>query len=1132
MEHNFGKIKAILDTPKLTKIQRNAYDNFLNYKIQELFQEVSPVKDYNDILHLHFVSSRLSMPTITSKEAIEKNLTYSARIMVTCRLENKTTGELKESEVCFGEIPVMTEDNNFILNGITRVIVGQLVRSPGIYYTYNKKSTVSTLVDGLLIPNQGAWLELQNDINDIIYIKMNKAKRILITPFLRVLGLEEEEIQELLGEHYYNSALAKDNFLKLNDALKEVYSKTKPDEPFSSETAKNLITHLYSSPERYNLKEVGRYKINTKTGLDIPLSQTVLAKEDIVEYIRGYIKVLDGKSAFDDIDHLSNRRVKTVAELVEEKFRTGMAKTIKGIKEQISVKGIDNATPSMFINPRPLQNSIKEFFMIDQLSQMLESTNALSETTNKRRISAIGKGGVNKDRAGMEVRDVHYSHYGRLCHIETPDGNNIGLITSLAVYADIDKYGFITTPYRRIDTKNKKVLDKVDYINAAEEEGYYIAQVDINVDENGNILDEYVRARHKGDTVYVPVEKVQYMDVSPIQTISISASLIPFLHHDDSTRAGMGANMMRQAVPLMSPESPLIGTGSEKIMGEEYTRFSEVDGTVLYADYERIDIQTKDNIKSYELTNFVGTKKHTCMKEVPIVKIGDTVKVGDPLYYKFNIDKNDGKLALGKNVLVAYMPWEGYNYEDSILLNRKLVEDDIFTSIHIEKHEVQARETKLGSEEFTNDLMDISAAQQQRLDDNGFIHIGSKVKAGDILVGKVTPRGEKELNPEERMLKAIFGNKAGEVKNTSEKVANGDWGTVTKIKHYTKDDDIDLGPGVNELAQITIAKKRKIQVGDKMAGRHGNKGVVSRILPECLMPYLPDGRPIQICLNPLGVPSRMNIGQVLETHLGFAAEKLGVKYIIPPFDGPNTEEIKAELRKAGLPEDGKVTLYDGRTGKPFENKVTVGIAYMLRLSHLVDEKYHARSTGSYSLITQQPLGGKAQFGGQRFGEMEVWALEAYGAANSLQEMLTIKSDDVLGREQTTKAILEGKELPEPRLPESFKVLHRNLNALCMKTIINGRDDIAESEKEDLLETTFILDSEISKKIQPWKAKNNTNDTKNNVTADNTDNTEKDIKNNVADSGIDDFEEVLNTNHSIDELEKIEYLDESLLSDVE
>lgn len=1076
MEYSFGKIQTVLEAPKLTEIQRKAYESFLTSKIGEILQEVSPVRDYNDNLHLYFDNYRLIEPSSTAKECIEKNLTYAARLMVTCRLENKRTKEIRESEVCFGEIPVMTKDDIFILNGITKVIVSQLVRSPGIYYTLSKKSSTHNIVEGVLIPHQGAWLELQNDNNDVIFVKMNKQKRILITPFLRVLGLSEDEIKELLTDKYYQNAMKKDKFAEYSESLKEVFVKTKPGEPFSQETAKNIISYLYSSPERYVLKEVGRYKLNAKTGLNIPLDVSVLTKEDIIEYIRGYIRVLDKQQGYDDIDHLSNRRVKTVGELAEEKFRTGLAKTIRAIKEQISVKGSDDATPKTFINPRPLQNSLKEFFMMDQLSQMLESTNGLSEITNKRRVSAIGKGGVNKDRAGMEVRDVHYSHYGRLCHIETPDGANIGLITSLAVYADLDKYGFLTTPYRRIDKVNKKILNQVDYINAEEEENFYVAQIDINVDENGNILDDYVRARHRGETLMVPVDKVDYMDVSPLQTISVSASLVTFLHNDDATRAGMGCNMQRQAVPLIVPESPLVGTGAEKMVGAEYTCYSDVNGEVIYVDCDRIDIRTTDDIKTYELINFFGTKKHTCIRETPVVEIGDIVKVGDPLYYKYCLDRDNGKLALGKNIIVAYMPWEGYNYEDSILISEDLVNNDVFTSLHIEKHEVQARDTKLGPEEFTNDLMDISTAQKQKLDDNGFIHIGTKIKAGDILVGKITPKGEKELTPEERILKAIFGSKAGEFRNTSEKVSNGDWGTVIKVDKYTKEDNIDLGAGVNELVQITTAKKRKIQVGDKMAGRHGNKGVVSRVLPRWEMPYLPDGTPVQILLNPMGVPSRMNIGQVLETHLGLAAKKLNLEYIIPPFDGPSTEDIKAELRKAGLPENGKTILYDGRTGKPFDNEVTVGVKYMLRLSHLVDEKYHARSTGSYSLITQQPLGGKAQFGGQRFGEMEVWALEAYGAAHTLQEMLTIKSDDVIGRDETTKAILNGEEPPAPRLPESFKVLDRQLNALCLKACINGRDDITQSSEDDLKEKRFLLDEEISKIVKPWKPRRATGNT--------------------------------------------------------
>lgn len=1126
MEYNFGKIQTMLETPQLTILQRRSYDKFLHSRIQEILQEVSPVKDYNDNLYLYFVDNKLVMPTITTKESIEKGLTYCARLIVTCRLENRITGEIKESDVCFGEIPVMGEDNIFILNGITRVIINQIVRSPGIYYTLNKKSAAYRVVDGLVIPNQGAWLELINDGNDIIYIKMNKQKRVLITPFLRVLGLSEDEIKEVLTEKYYENALKKDKFLGYRESLVEVFSKTRPGEPFAEDTAKNIINYFYSSPERYTLKEVGRYKMNSKTGLDIPLDKDVLTKEDIIEYIRGYVRVLDGQDGFDDIDHLGNRRVKTVGELIEEKFRSGMAKTIRTIREQISVKGTDNVTPANIINPRPLQNAIKEFFVQDQLSQMLEATNPLSETTNKRRVSAIGKGGVNKDRAGMEVRDVHYSHYGRICHIETPDGANIGLITSLAIYADIDKYGFITTPYRKIDKANRKVLEQVDYINASEEENYYVAQIDMNIDENGIIQDKFVRARHKGETVVVPPEMVDYMDVSPLQTISVSATMIPFLHNDDATRAGMGCNMQRQALPLIKPEAPLVGTGAEKIMGQEYTKFSDVEGDVIYVDSDRIDIKTKNDIKSYELINFFGTKKNTCIRETPIVKAGDKVKVGDPLYYKYCLDSENGKLSLGKNVVVAYMPWEGYNYEDSILISDRLVKEDIYTSLHIEKHEVQARDTKLGPEEFTNDLMDISTAQRQKLDENGFVKIGSKVQVGDILVGKITPKGDKELTPEEKLLKAIFGNKCGEFRNTSQKVANGDWGTVTKIKRYTKNDNIDLGAGVNEMVQITLTKKRKIQVGDKMAGRHGNKGVVSRVLPAYEMPYLPDGTPVDIVLNPMGVPSRMNIGQILETHLGMAAKKLNITYAIPAFDGPTTEEIKAELRKAGLPEDGKTVLYDGRTGEPFKERVTVGIAYMLRLSHLVDEKVHARSTGSYSLITQQPLGGKAQFGGQRFGEMEVWALEGYGAAHTLQEMLTIKSDDVIGREQTAKAILKGEEPPAPRLPESFKVLDRQLNALCFKVSINGRDDVTQSKEEDLQEERFVLDREISEIVKPWKQK------KPGEAPSDSEDDDDDFE--IEETTIEDVVQEEPMEETIEEAveEIVEYLDDEVISDVE
>ena len=1082
MEYNFGKIKPILETPNLTEIQRNSYDELLNVRIREILQEVSPVKDYNGDLFLYFNDCYLVMPTESPKGCIEKGSSYSARLMVKCSLENRNTGEIIEQTVCFGEIPVMTPDNVFILSGITRVIVSQIVRSPGIYYTLNKKASSNKLVEGLLMPNTGAWFEILNDGTDAVFVKINRGKKILVTQFLRVLGLDEESIKELLTEHFYEKTLAKDKAREYTESLREVFKKSRPGDLYSEENAKNVINYFFCSPERYMLKEVGRYKLNEKTGLDIPLDKMVLTHEDIIAYIKGYIEVLDGQAPYDDIDHLGNRRVKTIGENVEEKFRQGLSKIIKLVKENISVKGVDKITPTSIINARQLQNSIREFFVGDQLSQMLEETNPLSAITNIRRVSAIGKGGVNKDRAGMEVRDIHYSQFGRLCPIETPDGANIGLIVSLATYASIDKYGFLTTPYLVVNKETGKVDGTIKYINATEEEGKYVAQVGTELTDDGFIKNSIVRARYKGETVEVSKDLIDFIDISTVQSLSIAASMVPFIQNDDATRAGMGANMQRQAVPLMTAESPLVGTGTEKIMGKEYSGKSDVDGVVTYVDCDRIDILTDIDevnektgkptgnkvVKTYNLVNFFGTKKSTCIRETPMVKVGDKVKKGDSIYDKFSIDRNTHELALGRNVLVAYMPWEGYNYEDAILISERLQKEDVFTSIHIEKHEAEARSTRLGDEKFTKDLQGVSNERKLRLTDEGFAKPGSRVKGGDILVGRITPKGEKDLTPEERLAKAIFGNKTGSVKDTSVKLANGDWGTVMHIKQFTRGDEVELGSEVLEKAQVYIAKKRKIRKGDKMAGRHGNKGVVSKVLPVWEMPYLEDGTPIDIVLNPMGVPSRMNTGQLKETTLGLAAKHLGMRFTVPAFDGPSTEEIKEKLIEAGLPEDGKVVLYDGRTGEPFKEKVTVGVSYMLRLSHIVDEKIHARSTGGYSLINQQPHGGKAQFGGQRFGEMEVWALEAYGAAHTLQEVLTIKSDDVSGRKKTTEAILEGKPLPEPSLPESFKVLDRQLSGLCLKLTINGEDNISQSKIEDLVEDKYILKESISKIVTPLK----------------------------------------------------------------
>lgn len=1100
MEYNFKKIDNLIPTPKLTEIQENSYKKFLSEGIAGLLKEISPIVDYNDNLYLHLNEYRIIPSAISDIECIKRKQTYAFTIQLKCCLVNKLTKSVIEQEVYFGDYPQMTQDKTFIINGTQKVIVTQIVRSPGIYYTKDESNVSYDIIKGLLMPYNGAWMELENDINDFIYIILDKKKKIYITTFLRSLGCSEDEIRDIIGIKIYEKMMEKDKWLTLDEAAEEVFKKIRPGELATLENAKNIVNYLFYSSERYNLKEVGRYKLNKKTGLNIPLDVTVLTKEDIIAYIKGYLKALYREVSLDNIDHLANRRLKLIGEILEEKFRIGLYKTSKNIVEKMSMKDTDEITPQNIIHPKILKNTVREFFLINQLSQMMESTNPLSEITNKRRVSAIGKGGLNKDRAGFQVRDVHYTHYGRLCPIETPEGANIGLITSLAEFADVDKYGFITTPYRKIDKKNKKLLNEVDYLNAEDEDNYYIAQININVDDKGNILDKEVLARHKGETVLTSVEDIDYIDISPQQILSLSASIIPFVHHDDTTRAAMGCNMQRQAVPLIKAESPWVGTGTESLIGKEYTKFSEYNGTVISVDCNEIKlkIDNTEEIKTYSLVNFFGTKKETCIREYPIVKVGQKIKIGDKLYYRYSIDRTNGKLALGRNILVAYMPWNGYNYEDSVLLSRRLIKEDYYTSIHIEKYEVDIRETKLGKEEFTNDVPNIPKVQKDHLGEDGIIKIGTRVKAGDYLVGKITPKGKREPTPEERLYDSVYGHSSRQVKDTSFKVPNGDWGVIIDVIHFTKEDNPDLSAGVLESVHVYIAKKRKIDVGDKMAGRHGNKGVVSLILPEWEMPYLPDGTPVDIVLNPMGVPSRMNIGQILETHLGWAAKILGCEYIIPAFDGPNIEsdenDITEELKKAKLPLSGKTVLYDGRTGKPFDSKVTVGYAYMLKLHHLVDEKSHARSTGSYSAITQQPLGGKSQFGGQRFGEMEVWALEGYGAAYTLQEMLTLKSDDVDGRDKTVKNILCGEEPPEPGIPESFKVLERSLKALCMDFIVNGEDDVVETAKEDLVEQRFLPDAELLSKITPFKLPKNKNSSEDTV-KDNKDNLKNNLENN-------------------------------------
>lgn len=1075
-EHNFAKLKNSIELPQLTELEKLSYNNFLHKSIGDLLKEVSPITNFNGSLRLYLEDYFFTEPNVPYTTAVEKNLTYSVNLMVKCRLENDITKDVTEQVVYFGDIPMMTENDTFIINGTTKVIVSQIVRSPGIYYTKDENEYTFNHLEGLIMPNTGAWMEMENDGNGIMYIKPNKKKKILATVFLRAMKESEEEIKEILTPEIYDNCIAKDSLIDYESSIKEVFKKIRPGEPASMETAKGVLKYYFASKERYNLCEFGRYKINNKTGLDISLDTHVLTKEDIIEFIKGFVKIYNGgnilMSELDDIDHLGNRRIRSVGELVEERFKRGLAIVTRNTKEAMSMKDIDHMVPNDIINPKALKTTVKEFFLVDQLSQMMEAANPLSEIANKRRISAIGKGGLKKDRAGFKVRDVHYSHYGRLCHIETPEGSNIGLIMSLASYASIDKYGFITTPYRKIDKKNRRITDEIEYLNACEEEKYYVASSDLKIDDSGHIVDDYVITRHRDKICRIPADEVDYMGISSIQTISIPAATIPFLEHDDSTRAAMGSNMQRQALPLIENESPLVSTGMEKIMGDEYSKHSPCDGVIEYCDCTKIVLLKDDGQKeTFNLINFWGTKKETCIREHAVVKKGQKVKKGDILYYKYCISEEDGCLSIGKSVLVGYTTWEGYNYEDSVLISDRLVKDDVYTSIHIERHKVELRETKQGKERFTKEIPQVGKTAVQNLDDDGFIKIGTVVKAGDILIGKVVPKVEKERSPEDSLIDTIMGRQT--VKDSSYKMPHGDWGVVIKIDHLIKKNGDELDSGVLECVYVYVAKFRKIGSGDKMSGRHGNKGVISKVLPAWEMPHLEDGTPLDIALNPMGVPSRMNIGQVEETHLGWAAKKLNKKYIVPPFDGPSDDEIKAELRKAGLPESGKTTLYDPRTGKAFNSPITVGYPYMLKLYHLVDEKVHARSTGSYALVTQQPLGGKAQRGGQKFGEMEVWALEAYGAAHTLQEMLTIKSDDRKGRDDSMRAILDNKPIPSPNIPESFKVLEKELNGLCMELIINNQENVTKTSEEELTEERFNLDKlEINEKAKPWKEKDN------------------------------------------------------------
>ncbi len=1151
---SFAKIEEVLKMPNLIEIQKNSYEWFLKEGLKEVFNDVSGITDFNNNLVLDFVDYKLDdKPNYSVSECKERDATYAAALRVTARLLNKETGEIKESEVFMGDFPLMTESGTFVINGAERVIVSQLVRSPGVYYKMDYDRSGKELFSSTIIPNRGAWLEYENDVNDVFYVRIDKNRKIPITVFIRCLGLgTDQEILDFFGDDdRMRATIEKDTCKTMEEALFEIYRKLRPSEPPTIESAQAHINGLFFDPRRYDLSRVGRYKYNKKLRLEGRLVGQVLAQPvanpstgelmgeagqtvtkemadamddagvmvavvtvgekevkiisngmvDIQKYVDfdakaecginervcyrvlaeilesvqseaelkdalrarkadlmpnhitvddifatiNYMNCLaEGLGTTDDIDHLGNRRIRSVGELLQNQFRIGFSRLERVIRERMTLQAqdLETLTPHSLINIRPVVAAIKEFFGSSPLSQFMDQNNPLSELTHKRRLSALGPGGLSRDRASFEVRDVHYTHYGRMCPIETPEGPNIGLISYLATFARINEYGFIETPYRRVDKETGVVTKDVVYMTADQEDEFIVAQANEPLDEEGHFVHSKVNGRHRDEFVEVPASQADYMDISPRMVVSVATAMIPFLENDDANRALMGSNMQKQAVPLLRTESPIVGTGMEYKAGVDsgVCVLAKRGGVVKSVSANLVRV-TADNgdIDDYQIIKFMRSNQSTCINQVPVVSVGDRVEKDDVIADGPAI--KNGEISLGKNALIGFMTWEGYNYEDAVLLNEKIVRNDMYTSIHIEEYEMEARDTKLGPEEITRDIPNVNEELLKDLDDRGIIRVGADVRAGDILVGKVTPKGETELTAEERLLRAIFGEKAREVRDTSLRVPHGEYGVVVDVKVFTRENSHDeLSPGVNKVVRCYIAQRRKISVGDKMAGRHGNKGVVSRILPEEDMPFLPDGTPLDIVLNPLGVPSRMNIGQVLEVHLGMAAKALGWKIMTPVFDGAHEAVMRECFRMGGLPEDGKFRLRDGRTGEFFDNPVTVGYMYYLKLHHLVDDKIHARSTGPYSLVTQQPLGGKAQFGGQRFGEMEVWALEAYGAAYTLQEILTVKSDDVVGRVKTYEAIVKGQNIPKPGIPESFKVLIKELQSLGLDVKVLDKDN--------------------------------------------------------------------------------------------
>lgn len=1037
--------------PDLAEIQKNSFNWFITEGLKEELLSFSPIRDYTGRLELYFLPEySFDKPKHTVESARLHDTTYARQLRIMLRLVNRDTGEIKEQEAYIGEIPMMTERGTFIINGAERVIVSQIVRSPGIYYKKDQALNGKRIFNATLIPNRGAWLKFETDINDVIYVKIDKNRKILATTLLRALGMSIAEMENQFRHFdYLKKTLDKDPTETTEEALIEVYKKLRPGDPPSVGGGRSLLESRFFDEKRYDLGKVGRYKLNKKLGLSSPDTVRVLTNEDIVFAIDYLVNLNYDDGQVDDIDHLGNRRIRAVGELLQNQFRVGLTRLERIVKERMTLQDIDTLTPNNLLNPKPLLAAIREFFGSSQLSQFMDQTNPLSELTHKRRLSALGPGGLTRERAGFAVRDIHPSHYGRICPVETPEGPNAGLIGSLSTYARVNEYGFLETPYW--ESKDGKLTGEIHFLSADEEDKFRVAPGDAPRSEDGTLLGPQVPVRYRNEFTITDPNMVDYVGVSPIQIVSVGTALIPFLEHDDANRALMGSNMQRQSVPLVKAERPMVGTGLEKrvAMDSGMSLVSEVEGTVERVTGDNIEVRTKDGkLHHHQMVKYLRSNQDTCLNHRPIVRTGDKVDQGEVI--ADGAASNMGELALGRNVLVAFMPWEGYNFEDAILISERLIHDDVYTSIHIEKLEVDARTTKLGPEEITREIPNVGEDSLRNLDERGIVRVGARVFAGDILVGKITPKGESEHPPEEKLLRAIFAEKARDVRDNSLRVPHGEGGRVVDVKVFDREKGDELPPGANTVVRVYLAQKRKISVGDKVAGRHGNKGIVSRILPIEDMPFTPDGTPIDIVLNPLGVPSRMNVGQTYETLLGLAAHLTGKHYEVPPFDemyGEEasriavTKELKTAIEDAGIDwifEDGKATLHDGRTGLPFANRVAIGRMYVMKLVHLVDDKIHARSTGPYSLVTQQPLGGKAQFGGQRFGEMEVWALEAYGAAYTLQEMLTIKSDDVVGRSRAYEAIVKGENLNRPSIPESFKVLVREIHSIGLDITVKKR----------------------------------------------------------------------------------------------